>query len=132
MYVEGEATGTVASLDWLNFDTLTNGAGIYNAATEAPRAWVREANSTTTSVTGGGAAVAIGVVQKIAATFETNNTVLTNQGTSGSADASNTPPTGGTLKFAQSVFGGTQSLYIKKVALFSRALSLSERQSITT
>ena len=129
IFAQFEPVGTTASLDIISYDTIVNGTGIYVSST--PAAWVRESSVTTALIFAGGAA-AVGSVSRVAARFAVNNTQFANGGTLGTADTSNSPPSTTTLKFASSVFGGTQSVYLRRIAIFNSALSDANLQTVTT
>jgi hypothetical protein len=129
MFAEFEPVGTANQNDIIVYDTLTNGSGIY--LTPTPAAWVRESSVTTAIATGGSAAV-VGSVSRVAARFAVNDTLLCNAGTLGSADTSNSPPSTTVLKFAPSVFGGVQSVYLRRVAIIASGATNAQLQAMTT
>jgi hypothetical protein len=129
MFAEFEPVGTANQNDIIAYDTLTNGNGIY--LTPTPAAWVRESSVTTAIAPGGGAAV-VGSVSRVAARFAVNDTLLCNAGTLGSADTSNSPPSTTVLKFAPSIFGGVQSVYLRRVAIIASGATNAQLQAMTT
>jgi len=129
MFAEFEPVGTANQNDIIAYDTLTNGSGIY--LTPTPAAWVRESSVTTAIAPGGGAAV-VGSVSRVAARFAVNDTLLCNAGTLGSADTSNSPPSTTVLKFAPSIFGGVQSVYLRRVAIIASGATNAQLQAMTT
>jgi hypothetical protein len=128
MFAEFEPVGTANQNDIIAYDTLTNGSGIY--LTPTPAAWVRESSVTTAIATGGSAAV-VGSVSRVAARFAVNDTLLCNAGTLGSADTSNSPPSTTVLKFAPSIFGGVQSVYLRRVAIIASGATNAQLQAMT-
>jgi hypothetical protein len=129
MFAEFEPVGIANQNDIIAYDTLTNGSGIY--LTPTPAAWVRESSVTTAIATGGSAAV-VGSVSRVAARFAVNDTLLCNAGTLGSADTSNSPPSTTVLTFAPSIFGGVQSVYLRRVAIIASGATNAQLQAMTT
>jgi hypothetical protein len=123
MFVEFAPAFTTSGLDLIAYDTLTNGSGIYVPGASPPFGWVREAGVTTANVSGGGSAPVIDVAMKAAVRFAVNDTRAANSGLLGAADTVVSPPSTTTLKFAPSVFGGTQSVYLRSAAIFNSALN---------
>ena len=79
-------------------------------------------------------ALAVGTVYKVAMRVTTNNVQAARGGTLGTADTSCTnPPTPNTIEFGNVQNGGNPSFgYLRRAALFSRALSDGELQAMTT
>lgn len=133
LYAEIDVPLVGVQRDVFCFDNLTNGYGIYIGGADKGIAWVRESSVTTAAVSGTGAALAVNTVYKTAGRFSNNDTNVVNGGSAASADTSNSPPATTTLKFGGAMFAGAQLFgYLRRAALWTRALTNAELQAVST
>lgn len=112
-----------------NVSIGTNSASIYKHAADAP-AWIVYAGSVNQGNSNAASAVAVGVPVKAALRAGTNDLRFASTGTLLAADVSATAPATPThVRFGSS---GGSNMYLRRCALWTRALSDSELQSVTT
>lgn len=126
-------TGSTESFFMVDSGNATNRAELYVEASDIANVFVRSGGATQANIAVG-SAVSVGTTVKTATRVAVNDCNIARSGTLGTADTSVTAPTTPTtVRFGLNFAGNTPCFgYLRRAAIWSRALQDSELQSLTS
>lgn len=126
-------TGSTESFFMVDSGNATNRAELYVEASDIANVFVRSGGATQANIAVG-SAVSVGTTVKTATRVAVNDCNIARSGTLGTADTSVTAPTTPTtVRFGLNFAGNTPCFgYLRRAAIWSRALTDAELQSVST